>query len=144
LPPLASARRAARRGRRTPPPRSPATASKAALPAPRSSSPSDRPISTRTRRAPAPPPSHLDWRSRLGKGEAMTRRGADDSSGEGTFWLVLRHTQAEGLGLLANALREHGVHHRNLDLPRGEPAPRELRGVGVLSVYVDCMEDYDS
>ncbi len=35
----------------------------------------------------------------------MVRRGGEDSSGEGTSWLVLRHTPAEGLGLLANPLR---------------------------------------
>ena len=49
----------------------------------------------------------------------MTRRGGDDSSGEGTSWLVLRHAQAEGLGLLGNALREVGIHHRFLDHQNG-------------------------
>jgi GMP synthase (glutamine-hydrolysing) len=73
----------------------------------------------------------------------MTRRGGDDSSGEGTFWLVFRHTQAEGLGLLANALREHGVHHRNLDLPRGEPPPRDFRPVGGLIVLGGPMAAYE-
>jgi GMP synthase (glutamine-hydrolysing) len=73
----------------------------------------------------------------------MTRRGGDDSSGEGTFWLVLRHTQAEGLGLLANALREHGVHHRYLDLPRGEPPPRDFRPVGGLIVLGGPMAAYE-
>jgi GMP synthase (glutamine-hydrolysing) len=65
----------------------------------------------------------------------MARRGGDaDASGEGMFWLVLRHSPAEGLGLLANALRERGIHHRYLDLPRGEPVPRDLRGLGGLIV----------
>ena len=64
----------------------------------------------------------------------MVRRGGEDSSGEGTSWLVLRHTPAEGLGLLANPLRDFGVHHRYLDLPRGEPLPRDLRTVGGLIV----------
>src|SRR5438445_417035 len=50
----------------------------------------------------------------------MVRRGGDaDASGEGTSWLVLRHVQAEGLGLLVNVLRDRGIHHRYLDLPRG-------------------------
>ena len=74
----------------------------------------------------------------------MGRRGEDDSSGEGTSWLVLRHTQAEGLGLLANALREHGIHHRYLDLPRGEPPPRDLRGVGGLIVLGGPMAAYEA
>jgi len=74
----------------------------------------------------------------------MTRRGGDDSSGEGTFWLVFRHTQAEGLGLLANALREHGVHHRYLDLARGEPPPRDFRPVGGLIVLGGPMAAYEA
>ncbi len=73
----------------------------------------------------------------------MQRRGEGESSGDGTSWLVLRHTQAEGLGLLANALREMGVHHRYLDLPRGEPPPRDLRGVGGLIVLGGPMAAYD-
>ncbi len=74
----------------------------------------------------------------------MSRRGEEgDPSGEGTSWLVLRHTQAEGLGLLANALRELGVHHRVLDLPRGEPPPRDLRGVGGLIVLGGPMAAYE-
>src|ERR1700757_4345160 len=79
-------------------------------------------------------PAHprLDWGMGHGKrGGATARRGGEgDSSGEGTSWLVLRHVQAEGLGLLANVLREVGVHHRYLDVARGEPLPRDLRGVG--------------
>ena len=74
----------------------------------------------------------------------MVRRGGDaDTSGEGTSWLVLRHTQAEGLGVLANALREYGIHHRYLDLPRGEPPPRDLRGVGGLIVLGGPMAVYE-
>jgi GMP synthase (glutamine-hydrolysing) len=73
----------------------------------------------------------------------MPRRGAEDDSGEGTSWLVLRHTPLEGLGLLANALRELGVHHRYLDLARGEPAPRDLRGVGGLVVLGGPMAVYE-
>ena len=75
----------------------------------------------------------------------MVRRGGDaDSSGEGTSWLVLRHVQAEGLGLLANVLRELGIHHRYLDLPRGEPPPRDLRGVGGLIVLGGPMAIYEA
>ncbi|HLY37967.1 MAG TPA: gamma-glutamyl-gamma-aminobutyrate hydrolase family protein [Candidatus Binatia bacterium] len=75
----------------------------------------------------------------------MARRGEEgDSSGEGTAWLVLRHVQAEGLGLLANVLREHGIHHRYLDLPRGDPAPKDLRGVGGLIVLGGPMAVYEA
>lgn len=73
----------------------------------------------------------------------MPRREEGESSGDGTSWLVLRHTQAEGLGLLANALREMGVHHRYLDLPRGEPLPRDLRGIGGLIVLGGPMAAYE-
>jgi GMP synthase (glutamine-hydrolysing) len=74
----------------------------------------------------------------------MARRDEDaDASGEGTSWLVLRHTQAEGLGLLANALRERGIHHRALDLARGEPVPKEIRGVGGLITLGGPMGAYE-
>ena len=74
----------------------------------------------------------------------MVRRGGEDSSGEGTSWLVLRHTPAEGLGLLANPLREFGIHHRYLDLPRGESLPRDLRTVGGLIVLGGTMAAYEA
>ena len=64
----------------------------------------------------------------------MTRRDEEDASGEGTSWLVFRHAAAEGVGLIGNALRERGIHHRALDLARGEPVPKDLRGVGGLIV----------
>jgi GMP synthase (glutamine-hydrolysing) len=74
----------------------------------------------------------------------MPRREGDaDASGEGTSWLVLRHVQTEGLGLLANVLREVGVHHRYLDVARGEPLPRDLRGVGGLIVLGGPMAAYE-
>jgi GMP synthase (glutamine-hydrolysing) len=74
----------------------------------------------------------------------MPRRGGDaDASGEGTSWLVLRHTQAEGLGLLTNVLRELGVHHRYLDLPRGDPPPRDIRDLGGLIVLGGPMAAYE-
>ena len=63
-----------------------------------------------------------------------SRDGDADASGEGTSWLVLRHTPTEGLGLLANSLRDLGIHHRYLDIARGEPLPRDLRGLGGLIV----------
>jgi GMP synthase (glutamine-hydrolysing) len=73
----------------------------------------------------------------------MVRRDEEDASGEGTSWLVLRHAQAEGLGLLGNALRERGIHHRALDLARGEPVPKDLRGLGGLIVLGGPMAAYE-
>ena len=74
----------------------------------------------------------------------MARRDEDaDASGEGTSWLVLRHAQAEGVGLLGNALRERGIHHRALDIARGEPVPKDLRGVGGLIVLGGPMAAYE-
>jgi GMP synthase (glutamine-hydrolysing) len=66
-----------------------------------------------------------------------------DDSGEGTSWLVFRHAQAEGLGVLGNALRERGIHHRAPDIARGEPVPRDLRGVGGLIILGGPMAAYD-
>ena len=75
----------------------------------------------------------------------MVRRGGDaDASGEGTSWLVLRHVQAEGLGLLTNVLRDRGIHHRYLDLPRGEAPPRDLTNVGGLIVLGGPMAVYEA
>jgi len=75
----------------------------------------------------------------------MPRRGEDgDASGEGTSWIVLRHTQAEGLGLLANALRDMGVHNRVLDVPRGDALPRDVRSVGGVIVLGGPMGAYDA
>jgi len=75
----------------------------------------------------------------------MTRRDEDaDASGEGTSWLVLRHAQAEGVGLLGNALRERGIHHRTLELARGEPVPKDLRGIGGLIVLGGPMAAYEA
>ena len=74
----------------------------------------------------------------------MVRRDEEaDASGEGTSWLVLRHAQAEGVGLLGNALRERGIHHRALDIARGEPVPKDLRGVGGLIVLGGPMGAYE-
>jgi GMP synthase (glutamine-hydrolysing) len=73
----------------------------------------------------------------------MTRRDEEDASGEGTSWLVLRHAAAEGVGLIGNALRERGIHHRALDLARGEPVPKDLRGVGGLIVLGGPMGAYE-
>jgi len=75
----------------------------------------------------------------------MSRRGDDaETSGVGTTWIVLRHTQAEGLGLIANPLRDLGIQHRTLDLARGEPPPRDLRGVGGLIVLGGPMAIYEA
>jgi GMP synthase (glutamine-hydrolysing) len=74
----------------------------------------------------------------------MPRRGEDgDTSGEGTSWIVLRHTPAEGLGLLANALRDYGVHHRYLDVPRGDVLPKDIRTVGGVIVLGGPMAVYE-
>ena len=66
----------------------------------------------------------------------MVRRDEDaDASGEGTSWLVLPSCgRPEGIGLLGNALRERGIQHRALDIARGEPVPKDVRGVGGLIV----------
>jgi GMP synthase (glutamine-hydrolysing) len=75
----------------------------------------------------------------------MPRRDGDaEASGEGTSWIVLRHTPVEGLGLLGNALREVGVHHRYLDLAKGEPLPRDLRGMGGLIILGGPMAAYET
>jgi GMP synthase (glutamine-hydrolysing) len=74
----------------------------------------------------------------------MTRRDEEDASGEGTSWLVLRHAAAEGVGLIGNALRERGIHHRALDLARGEPVPKDLRGVGGLIILGGPMAAYEA
>jgi GMP synthase (glutamine-hydrolysing) len=57
--------------------------------------------------------------------------------------MVLRHTPVEGLGLLGNALREVGVHHRYLDLAKGEPLPRDLRTIGGLIILGGPMAAYE-
>jgi GMP synthase-like glutamine amidotransferase len=74
----------------------------------------------------------------------MPRRDEDADSGEGSSWLVLRHTPAEGLGLLANVLRDEGVQHRYLDVPRGEPLPRDMRGIGGLIVLGGPQAAYEA
>ena len=73
----------------------------------------------------------------------MPRR-EDEDSAEGTSWMVFRHTPLEGLGLIQNVLRELGVHHRYLDLARGEPLPRDVRGVGGLIVLGGPMAAYEA
>ena len=71
------------------------------------------------------------------------RSGEDADAGEAASWIVLRHTQAEGLGLLSNALRDVGVQHRVLDMPRGEALPRDLRAIGGIVVLGGPMAAYD-
>jgi len=74
----------------------------------------------------------------------MPRRGEDaEASGAGSPWLVLRHAPAEGLGLLANALRDFGIHHRYLDAHRGDPLPRDVRSVGGLIVLGGPQSVYE-
>ncbi len=72
----------------------------------------------------------------------MARRD-EDGDASGTSWLVLRHSQAEGLGLLGNALRERGIQHRAVDVARGEPAPKDVRGLGGLIVLGGPMAAYE-
>jgi len=74
----------------------------------------------------------------------MPRRGEDGDASGGSSWLVLRHAAAEGLGLLANALRDVGVHHRTCDAHRGDPLPRDLRGIGGLIVLGGPQAAYDA
>src|SRR6059036_415648 len=65
----------------------------------------------------------------------MVRRGGDaDASGEGTSWL----------GLRTNVLRDRGIHHRYLDLPRGEAPSRDLTNVGGLIVLGGPMAVYEA
>src|SRR3989442_7645025 len=80
----------------------------------------------------------------MGKEGPMERRGGEASGGEGTYGRVPRHPPAEGLGLLANPLRDFGIHHRYLDLPRGEALPRDLRTVGGLIVLGGTMAAYEA
>jgi GMP synthase-like glutamine amidotransferase len=47
------------------------------------------------------------------------------------------------LGLLANALRDYGVHHRVLDVPRGDALPKDIRGVGGVIVLGGPMAAYE-
>jgi GMP synthase (glutamine-hydrolysing) len=74
----------------------------------------------------------------------MVRREDTDAPGGGSSWLALRHSAIEGLGLLANVLREQGIQHRYLDLARGEPVPRDLREVGGLIILGGPMGAYET
>src|SRR4029453_9005459 len=58
--------------------------------------------------------------------------------------IVLRHAAAEGLGLLANALRDYGVHHRYLDVARGDALPKDIRTVGGVIVLGGPIAAYDT
>lgn len=71
------------------------------------------------------------------------RSGEDADAGEAASWIVLRHTQAEGLGILSNALRDVGVQHRVLDTARGEALPRDLRDLGGIIVLGGPMSAQD-
>ena len=71
------------------------------------------------------------------------RRDGEADAEEAASWIVLRHTQTEGLGLLSNALRDVGVQHRVLDMPRGEALPRDFRTIGGIVVLGGPMAAYD-
>lgn len=73
----------------------------------------------------------------------MSRRG-EDADASGASWLVLRHAAAEGLGLIANALRDLGIHHRYCDAHRGDPLPRDVRDLGGLIVLGGPQAAYDA
>ena len=44
----------------------------------------------------------------------------------------------------ANVLRDEGVQHRYLDVPRGEPLPRDMRGIGGLIVLGGPQAAYEA
>ena len=71
-------------------------------------------------------------------------RSRDEDGAGNSSWIVLRHSSLEGVGLLGTALRDHGIHHRGLDLYRGEPAPKDLRSIGGLIVLGGAMGVYDA
>jgi GMP synthase (glutamine-hydrolysing) len=73
----------------------------------------------------------------------MRSRGEDGAEGSAS-WIVLRHSAAEGLGLLGNVLRELGIHHRKLDLAGGQPPPKDMRSVGGLIVLGGSMAAYET
>jgi len=70
------------------------------------------------------------------------RSGGEDGAEGSASWIVLRHSAAEGLGLLGNVLRELGIHHRKLDLAGGQPPPKDMRSVGGLIVLGGSMAAY--
>ena len=70
-------------------------------------------------------------------------RSSDEEEVGNSAWIVLRHSALEGVGLLGNVLREHGIHHRGLDLYRGEPVPKDVRSVGGLILLGGSMGAYE-
>ena len=51
-------------------------------------------------------------------------RSRDEEDAGNSSWIVLRHSSLEGVGLLGTVLRDHGIHHRGLDLAvRGKISP---------------------
>ena len=71
-------------------------------------------------------------------------RSRDEEDAGNSSWIVLRHSSLEGVGLLGTVLRDHGIHHRGLDLYRGEPAPKDMRSVGGLIVLGGAMGVHDA
>ena len=72
------------------------------------------------------------------------RSRSEEGAGGSTSWIVLRHSAVEGLGLLGNVLRDQGIHHRSVDVSRGEPPPKEMRTVGGLIVLGGAISAYDT
>ncbi|HWP67631.1 MAG TPA: gamma-glutamyl-gamma-aminobutyrate hydrolase family protein [Candidatus Limnocylindria bacterium] len=66
-------------------------------------------------------------------------RVRDEEDAGNSAWIVLRHSPLEGVGLLGTVLRDYGIHHRGLDLYRGEPAPKDTRSMGGLIVLGGAM-----
>jgi GMP synthase (glutamine-hydrolysing) len=71
-------------------------------------------------------------------------RSRDEDDAGNSAWIVLRHSSLEGVGLLGTVLRDQGIHHRGLDLYRGEPAPKDLRSIGGVIVLGGAMGAYES
>ena len=75
----------------------------------------------------------------------MPRRDEDgDARARGPPGSCFGTRRPRGSGCSANALRDVGVHHRYLDVPRGEPLPKDLRGVGGLIVLGGPMGAYET
>lgn len=71
-------------------------------------------------------------------------RSREEEDAGNSSWIVLRHSALEGVGLLGNVLRDHGIHHRGLDLYRGEPPPKDPRTIGGMIILGGQMGVYEA
>jgi GMP synthase (glutamine-hydrolysing) len=71
-------------------------------------------------------------------------RARDEDEAGNSSWIVIRHSSLEGVGLLGGVLRDQGIHHRGVDLYRGEPPPKDLRSVGGIIVLGGAMGAYET